>query len=310
MKTIKGLSDFQAKRPSVVTIGTFDGVHVGHRKILDRLILSGKDANLESTLLTFYPHPRMVLQKDTDLRLLSSIEEKTQILNELGLDALIIHPFTKEFSRLTAKEFVRQILVNRLQARRIIIGYDHRFGRNRSADIQDLRAYGNLYGFEVEEINAQEIDDISVSSTKIRKALNEGDLETANRYLGYAYTISGKVIRGKGLGRELGFPTANLQPDTPYKLIPRQGVYVVSATHEQTTRYGMMNIGMNPTVDGTREHIEIHFFELDQDLYDQPLQVRLHKRLRDEIKFSSLDSLKAQLTADQEQARNYIATLE
>lgn len=310
MKTIKGLSEFQAVRPSVVTIGTFDGVHVGHRKILDRLILSGKNEDLESTLLTFYPHPRMVLQKDTDLRLLSSIEEKGQILSDLGLNALIIHPFTKDFSRLTAKEFVRQILVKQLRAKRIIIGYDHRFGRNRSADIQDLRAFGNLYGFEVEEISAQEIDDISVSSTKIRKALNQGDLETANRYLGYAYTISGSVIRGKGLGKELGFPTANLRPDTEYKLIPRQGVYVVSATHEGKAYYGMMNIGMNPTVDGTQQHIEIHFFEMDQDLYDQPLRVRLHKRLRDEVKFESLDSLKKQLGEDQQQARKYIATLE
>lgn len=306
MITVKGLSNYLPSGPSVVTIGTFDGVHIGHRKILERLIRDAAASGRRSILLTFFPHPRMVLQKDSNLKLLNSIEEKTDVLSELGLDCLVIHPFTRDFSRLTAKEYVREVLVDTLKAEKVIIGYDHRFGRNRTADIQDLQAFGNLYGFEVEEIHAQEIDDISVSSTKIRKALDTGDLETANRFLGYPYMLSGRIVRGKGLGRDLGFPTANMQLDAAYKLIPANGVYVVRSGYEGEEVFGMMNIGTNPTVDGSGQHIEIHFFDLKANLYDQQMRVFILGRLRDEQKFDSLDALKDQLEEDRRQARNLI----
>ncbi len=293
----------------MVTIGTFDGVHIGHRKILRRLTDYARDHDLQATLLTFYPHPRMVLQKDSGLKLLNTIEEKSDILEEIGLDCLVIHPFTRRFSRLTATRFVREMLVEKLRTRRIIIGYDHRFGRNRTANIQDLEAFGNLFDFTVEEIPAQEVDDVSVSSTKIRRALEAGDLALANEFLGYPYMLSGHVRRGKGLGRDLGYPTANLSIDSEYKLIPASGVYVVRSNLNGREIFGMMNIGTNPTVDGSGQHIEVHFFDLDQDLYDQPLRVGLLARLRDERKFDSLEALQSQLERDQQDARRVIEGL-
>ncbi len=262
---------------------------------------------LKSTVLTFFPHPRMVLQKDADIKLLNTIEEKTRILRQLGLDYLIIHPFTQEFSRLSATEFVRDILVNNLKTKKIIIGYDHRFGRNRNANITDLMAFGSTLDFEVEEIPAQEINEISVSSTKIRKALEEGDIETANTFLGYAYMLTGTVKKGKGLGRQLNFPTANLHIEASYKLIPKNGVYVVSGTIGGTEVHGMMNIGYNPTVSGTERSIEVHFFDFDQDLYDTEIQVAILERIRDEHKFDSVEDLKKQLQKDRETAMSIIS---
>ena len=211
MVTVQSITNYDKKHFTAITIGTFDGVHIGHREILHRLINSAKEHNLRSTVLTFFPHPRMVLQKDSDIKLLNTLEEKQQILQKMGLDFLIIHPFTLDFSRLSATEFVRDILVNELKAKRIVIGYDHRFGRNRNANINDLMAFGSTLDFEVEEIPAQIIDDVSVSSTKIRRALEEGDVKTANSYLGYNYMLTGKVKKGRGLGKQLDFPTANLQ---------------------------------------------------------------------------------------------------
>lgn len=287
----------------MVTIGTFDGVHIGHRKILERLIATARSLELQATLLTFYPHPRMVLQKDSGLKLLNTIEERIGILESLGLDCLVIHPFSREFSRQSATEYVRDVLVSTLHAKKVIIGYDHRFGRNRTANFHDLEAFGKLYDFVVEEIPAQEIDAVSVSSTKIRKALQAGDLETANRYLGYAYMLTGTVGRGRGLGKTLGFPTANLQLDAPYKLIPANGVYLVRSRMAGREVHGMMNIGTNPTVDGNALHLEVHFFDLEQDLYGAPLQVSLLQRLRDERKFESLDALRQQLEEDHRHAR-------
>ena len=242
----------------------------------------------------------MVLQKDSDIKLLNTIDEKTKILEDLGLDQLIIHPFTKEFSRLSSTEFVRDLLVNKLNARKIVIGYDHRFGRNRNANINDLITYGRTFGFEVDEIPAQEIDEISVSSTKIRRALEDGDISTANKYLGYDYMLTGVVQKGKGVGRQLNFPTANLFIEEKYKLIPKNGVYVVNAMLSGKIVSGMMNIGYNPTVNGTMKSIEIHFFDFDEDLYGQIIQVNILKRIRDEHKFDSVEDLKKQLEKDRE----------
>lgn len=304
MLTVQGLRYYDNPNPSVVTIGTFDGVHVGHRKILEKLIADARETGLQSVLLTFFPHPRMVLQKDSTIKLLNTIEEKTDILRDMGLDALVVHPFTREFSRMSATEFVRGVLVEKLRAKKVIIGYDHRFGRNRNANINDLRNFGALFDFQVDEIPAQEIDAVSVSSTKIRKALEAGDLETATTYLGYPYILSGHVEKGKGLGRDLGFPTANLNIAADYKLIPAAGVYAVRSRIGGQLYFGMMNIGTNPTVDGSRQHIEVHFFDFNQDLYGKELQVELLHRLRDERKFDSLEALKAQLGQDQRMARS------
>ncbi|WP_420603099.1 bifunctional riboflavin kinase/FAD synthetase [Flagellimonas sp.] len=303
METIQGISQFtNTSFQTAVTIGTFDGVHLGHRKILERLINDAKNTGLKSTVLTFFPHPRMVLQKDTDIKLLNTLEEKKQILDTLGLDYLIVHPFTKDFSRLSATEFVRDVLVNSLKTKKIIIGYDHRFGRNRNANIQDLIAFGNTLDFEVEEIPAQEIDEVSVSSTKIRNALMEGDIATANSYLSYPYMLTGTIQKGKGLGRQFGFPTANLHIAETYKLIPKNGVYVVKSMIGTTEYFGMMNIGFNPTVSGTERTIEVNFFKFEGNLYDQTIQVVILHRIRDEHKFDSVQELQEQLKKDKEQS--------
>jgi len=249
----------------------------------------------------------MVLQKDVDIKLLNTLEEKKQILETLGLDYLIIHPFTRQFSRLSAIDFVRDILVNNIKSKRVIIGYDHRFGRNRNANIQDLISFGNTFDFEVEEIPAQEIDDVSVSSTKIRKALLDGDVETANNYLSYAYMLTGTVKKGRGLGRDFGFPTANLHIAEAYKLIPKNGAYVVRSKIDGKAYFGMMNIGFNPTVDGSQKSIEVNFFEFEGNLYDKKIQVELLHRIRDEHKFNSIEELKEQLQKDKDHSLDLIS---
>ncbi|HLT50489.1 MAG TPA: bifunctional riboflavin kinase/FAD synthetase [Arenibacter sp.] len=307
MITVQSISKYDKAHPTAITIGTFDGVHVGHRKILERLIKNSRSLGLKSTVLTFFPHPRMVLQQDVSIQLLNTVGEKIRIMTDLGLDYLIVHPFTKEFSRLSATEFVEDVLLGDLRMKKIIIGYDHRFGRNRNADINDLKAFGNTLDFEVEEISAQEIDDVSVSSTKIRKALEEGDIRTANAFLGYNYMLSGIIVKGKGLGKKLDFPTANLSIPETYKLIPKDGVYVVSSVINGNTVYGMMNIGLNPTFEGKIRTIETNFFDFDQDIYGQNLQIDIIDRIRDEHKFSSVEALKAQLRKDREVSLSIIS---
>lgn len=294
------------KNKTVVTIGTFDGVHIGHQKIIKRLIDSAKKNNQESVILTFFPHPRMILQKDADIKLINTIDERSDILKQLGLNNLIIKKFTKTFSRLSAEDFVSELLVNKLHAKKIIIGYDHHFGRNRSANINDLKTFGEHYGFEVEEISAQDINDVSVSSTKIRKALKEGDIKTANAYLGYYFMLTGKVIRGKGLGKELGYPTANLYIKETYKLIPKQGVYIVRCFYNNSMLYGMMNIGTNPTVtDVNILSLEVHFFNFNESIYNKQLKIELLDRIRDEQRFESIMDLKNQLKKDAQTALDY-----
>lgn len=306
MKEHRGAFNFQSDHHTVVTIGTFDGVHIGHQKILERLVNSAKAGNLESVILTFFPHPRMVLQKDAGIQLINTIEERKEILSKSGVDHLIIHPFTQQFSRLTAQEFVRDILVNKLRAKKVIIGYDHRFGRNRTADINVLREYGTEYGFEVEEISKQDIEEVAVSSTKIRNALLAGEVQKANRYLSYPFSLSGVVVEGKGLGKEFQFPTANLNIEEDYKLIPKNGVYVVRSEIEGKEVFGMMNIGTNPTVGGTHKTIETHFFDLDKDLYGTRLTVELLTRIRDEKKFASVQELKDAMKQDERFSRQFI----
>ena len=310
MKQHTSADTFDGLKGTVVTIGTFDGVHLGHRKIIDRLLASAQSNDLESVVLTFFPHPRMVLQKDTGIKLINSINERIALLEASGLDHLIIHPFTKIFSRLTAEEFVKDILVDQLKARKVIIGYDHRFGRNRNANIEDLKAFGTQYDFEVEEISKQDVDDVAVSSTKIRKALNEGDLTKANEYLGYPFMLNGIVSRGKGLGKKFNYPTANLKIKETYKLIPAKGVYVARASINGKEVYGMMSIGTNPTVGGSDLTIETFFFDFDADLYDQHLQIELLTRIRDEKKFNSVDELIAAMQADERFSRDFIQKID
>ncbi|MNK10951.1 Riboflavin biosynthesis protein RibF [compost metagenome] len=288
-----------------MTLGTFDGVHKGHKSILDKLIKSSKSTGCESVVLTFFPHPRMVLQQNTDLKLLNTIDEKAVLLENEGIDNLIIHPFDHAFSRLTAEEFVKDILVDKLNIYKIIIGHDHRFGRNRTATIDDLIRFGQEYGFEVEKISALEINEVSVSSTKIRNALIEGNIETANDFLGYPYFINGTIVQGKQLGRTINFPTANIEVNESYKLIPANGVYVVSSVIDGKTVQGMMNIGTRPTVNGVGTTIEVHYHDFNGDLYDTKLKVSIYHRLRDEVKFESFDALKQQLEKDKQQSLDY-----
>ncbi|MBD0836541.1 bifunctional riboflavin kinase/FAD synthetase [Aestuariibaculum suncheonense] len=306
LKVISTL-DKLPKQDTVVTIGTFDGVHIGHQKIINRLINTGKQAHLKSVILTFFPHPRMVLQKDSSIKLINTIDERRTILEGLGLDYLLIKKFTKDFSRLTAEDFVKEILVDTLHAKKVIIGYDHRFGRNRNADINDLIKFGALYGFDVEEISAQDIDDVSVSSTKIRVALEEGDIDKANSYLGYNFMLTGTVVEGKALGRQIDYPTANIKIAEDYKLIPKQGAYVVQSMIDGKPVFGMMNIGTNPTVEGKQESIEVHFFNFSKDIYGKGLQIALLHRIRDEKKFESVEALKEQLLKDKETSLSYLA---
>ena len=290
----------------MVTIGTFDGVHFGHQQILKKLTREAKKAKKKSVLLTFFPHPRMVLQKNSSLELINTIEEKAELLKKVGLDYLIIHPFSKEFSRLTALDFVRNVLVNQLNTSKLIIGYDHHFGKNREGNIEQLTEYSNLFDFTVEEIPAQDIDSVSVSSTKIRKALASGNLKTANNYLGYNFMLNGVVVNGKQLGGKIGFPTANIDINEHYKLIPKTGVYVVKSTINNKIVFGMMNIGNRPTVNGKHQTIEVHFLNFNQDLYNKNLTIELLYFLRDEEKFDSVKALIHQLKKDEETARNYI----
>ena len=305
LKIFHSINDFSSTKKTILTLGTFDGVHIGHKKILDKVINSTENGEYESLVLTFFPHPRMVLQENSEIKLLNTITEKIELLENMGIHNLVIHPFDETFSRLTAEDFVQTVLVEKFNIHKIIIGYDHRFGRNRTANIDDLIEYGIKYGFEVEQISVKEIDDISVSSTKIRTALSEGDMAKANNYLDYNYTLSGTVFQGKQLGRTIGFPTANIKIEEDYKLIPKKGAYIVTSTINNSLVKGIMNIGLNPTVQGENLSIEIHFLDFDQDLYGKKITVNLLQYLREEQKFNFLEELTNQLQLDKTTALEY-----
>jgi len=305
----ENLKDYNSTKPSVITIGTFDGVHIGHKKIINQLTSISSKNNLISILLSFFPHPKMVLQNDKELKLINTIQEKEGLLNSLNLDYLIIKEFTKEFSRLSALEFVRDILVNKLNAKHIIIGYDHHFGRNRTANIEQLKEFGELYDFKVTEILAQDIDDIAISSTKIRKALINGEITLANKKKLYNFFFSGNVVHGNNIGKTISFPTANIKIDAPYKLVPKNGVYIVKTTIDNQITFGMMNIGYNPTFNGKQKSIEIHFINFNKNIYDKTLTIEMILRIRNEIKFNTVDDLKKQLEQDKLSTLNYIKSL-
>lgn len=306
MNVFPSISEFNSTKKTIVTIGTFDGVHIGHQKIIEKLIQETKKADCESLILTFFPHPRMVLNGSSSIKLLNTINEKSSLLEKMGLDNLVVHPFDKKFSNLSAEEFVKTILVDSFNIKKIIIGYDHRFGNNRAANIDDLISFGKKYDFEVEQISAQEIDSVSVSSTKIRDAITDGNMIVANEFLGYDYILSGKIIIGKQLGRTIGFPTANIKIEENYKLIPKNGVYIVKSHLQEKTVFGIMNIGLNPTVNGEDLSIEVHFLDFDADLYNKNITVSVIARIRDEQKFTSIDLLKAQIQEDKNYAISFI----
>ncbi len=306
MKVVSTIENYQALQACSLTIGTFDGVHVGHREIIKRLVKSAQEKKHLSVVLTFFPHPRMVLQKDSSIKLIDTLAEKQQLLAELGVDVLVIHPFSKAFSRQTADEFTREILVKSFNIAHLIIGYDHRFGRNREATVEDLINAGSTYGFSLEKIEAQEIASVNVSSTKIRTALEEGKMRVAQEYLNRPFRLSGKVIEGEKIGRTLGFPTANLHIEEDYKLLPCDGVYFIKTQYNNTLVFGMMNVGFRPTLAGEKRSFEVHFFDFSQDLYQENLQIDLLELIRKEKKFNSLEELKAQLQVDQAKCRQLI----
>jgi riboflavin kinase/FMN adenylyltransferase len=305
LKIYQSLNEFKPSRKTIVTLGTFDGVHLGHNVILDKICNTAKQENLESVLLTFFPHPRLIVSNDSEIKMLNTMAEKAKLLKQKGIQNFIIHPFDKLFSELSPREFVAQILVKQLNIQKIIIGYDHKFGKNRAADFNDLIAFGKEFGFEVEEISAKQVDEVAVSSTKIRNSLLEGNISLANAYLGYSYMLSGIVGKGNQLGRTIGFPTANIEVSENYKLIPKNGVYIVTALVNNQTIFGMMNIGVKPTLGDNSPSIEVHLLDFSEDIYHQKIQVNVIERLRDEQKFESFEALKSQLEIDKTNTVDY-----
>ena len=306
MKIYNNISSFNQVDKPIVTTGTFDGVHFGHRKIIDRLNQTAQKFGGESVLLTFSPHPRMVLfPDDHGVQLLNTMEEKIHLLENAGIQHLIIQPFTIDFSRTSSVSFVRDIIVNQLNTYKLVIGYNHHFGRNREGSFEHLKEFAPLYGFEVEEIPVQLLDDVGVSSTKIRKALLNGNVQQANDYLGYNYSLNGTVVQGRKIGRTIGFPTLNIEVKEANKLIPKNGVYAVQMMHADKLIYGMMNIGNNPTISNdTSIKIEVHLFNFNYDLYNCDVEIQLLSFFRDEIQFNNLEELKTQLDQDKFHIKN------
>lgn len=314
-KTVKvnvfnSVQSFKSTQKTIVTLGTFDGMHIGHQAILNKLKLQKKIYGYETLVLTFFPHPRMVLKTDHQISLLNTIDERVKLIDHFGIDHLVVQEFTQNFANLSAEEFVKTVLVDQFNIGKIIIGYDHRFGKNRSADIHDLIEFGKKYHFDVEQISAEELNDVSVSSTKIRNALNVGNVALAKTYLGYPYMVSGKVVSGKQLGRTIGYPTANIQVAEDYKLIPAIGVYVVGVTVKGKGFYGMLSVGTNPTVGGTQKTVEVYIFDFNDTIYDEEITVRFLTKIRDEEHFGSIDLLIEALKNDEVFSRNFLSNID
>ena len=300
MKIFNNIQSYSPEKESILTIGTFDGVHIGHNKILTKLVEESKKNNLSSLIMTFFPHPRMVLQKSQEIKMIDTIDEKIHLFEKTGVDNLIIQPFDENFSKIRAKEFVEEILVKKLKIKHIIIGYNHRFGKDREASVDDLKKFGLNYMFTVEEIAAQEIHSIAISSTKIRNAILKGEIKKCNEYLGRNFMLTGEVVHGDGLGKKINFPTANIEIPETYKIIPKNGVYLVKAIINSEIYFGMMNIGVRPTIGGKNKSLEIHFFNFKDNIYNKTFSVEIICKIRDEEKFSSIDELKIQLKKDEQ----------
>ena len=305
MKVFKDITEFDVSAPSIVTTGTFDGVHKGHAQILSKLVSEAKANYAKSVVLTFFPHPRLVLfPDDNDLKQINTLNERINLLREAGVDYLIVQEFTKEFSRLSALEYARNVLAEKLKTKKIIVGYDHRFGRNREGSFEQLKEFGTMFGFEVEEISKQMVEELAVSSTKVRNAIIEGDIMLANSLLNYSFYLTGKVVQGNNLGRTIGFPTANIFVNESYKLIPHNGVYAVTVSVKNQKYKGMMNIGIRPTVEGRTRTIEVNILDFNTEIYNEEIKIEFQRKIRDEVKFASIDDLKAQLKLDEAFVRN------
>lgn len=304
MQILDNLFELNIPESSIATIGTFDGIHVGHQKILNSLVDSAKQNNLKSVVITFNPHPRKIIDEKNSVKLINTIEEKKEKLRTLGIDYLIIQKFDQKFSETEAEKFV-EILKNNINIKKLIVGHDHRFGKNRNANINDLKKYGKELNFEVIEIDALEIEKVNISSTKIRLAIKEGNIQMANSYLGYNFFLSGKIIKGYSRGKELGFPTANLKIEED-KILPKNGVYLVKSIIDKQDFFGMMNIGYNPTFNNSSKKIETHFFDLNKDLYGELIKIELLEYIRDEKKFETVDDLIQRLKLDREKCLKLI----
>lgn len=308
MKIYHGIDDFSRLACAVVTSGTFDGVHLGHQKILSRLREVAEKNQGETVVITYWPHPRLVLHpEDESLKLLNTFEEKAAFLKEQGIQHLIRIPFTKEFSQLSSEEFIQKILVETIGTKKLVIGYDHRFGHNREGSFEQLKINAPRYGFEVEEIPRQDVDHIAVSSSKIRKALEDGDIDTATHLLGQPYALTGRVVPGDKLGRTLGYPTANIEVDSKFKLIPADGIYAATASHGHQVYKGMLYIGNRPTLNGIQRVIEVNLFDFSQDIYGESVTLHVQKRIRNDMKFQNLEELKQQLAQDKIDAQRLLA---
>jgi riboflavin kinase/FMN adenylyltransferase len=299
MKIYKSINEYNESKNSIITIGTFDGIHKGHQKIFNKVINASKQNNLSSVVLTFFPHPRIILNKYNDIKMIDTLDEKIDHLKKIGIDHLIIHPFDKKFSLLSAEQFIKEYLVDKLKLKHIIIGYDHRFGKGREASVTDLKEYSREFNFLVDEIDAQEIEKIAISSTKIRNSINEGDLKTTKIYLGRFFCLTGRVVKGDGLGKQINYPTANVSIEEDYKIIPKDGVYFIKTTIDNKLYNGMMNIGHRPTIGTKEKSIEVNLFNFDRDIYDRIISVDVVEKIRDEKKFSSIEALKTQLARDE-----------
>lgn len=308
MKLYRGLQDFKAIEGAVVTQGTFDGVHLGHQEILKTVDKLAKKSGSESVLLTFFPHPRLVLYPDDNsLRLINSLDEKARLIEACGIDHMIVLPFTREFSRLSALEFMRDVILESIGMKTFVIGYDHRFGKNREGSIEDVREFSELFDFQVLEIPARDVDESIISSTKIRNALLKGEVEFANTLLGYPFTLHGRVIHGRQQGRALGYPTANIMVEDPYKIIPANGVYIAKVKVYGKMYNAMMSIGNNPTFEHAAWSIEAHLFDFNQDIYDEVVEIKMLKLIREELKFANSEDLKAALRSDENITKAYFS---
>jgi riboflavin kinase/FMN adenylyltransferase len=299
MRVYNNIDEFTAVNNAVVTIGTFDGVHIGHRKIISGIKELAESTGGETVILTFFPHPRMILHpEDESLKLITTIAEKAELMERLGVDHLIITPFSRDFSNQSAESYIRDVLVNKIGTKKIVIGYDHRFGKDRQGGFEDLQRLGPVYGFDVVEIPEQDINEVAISSTRIRNALLSGDIHLANSFLGYPFFITGKVVRGDQIGRQLGYPTANIVVEEKYKLIPGDGIFAVTVIVAGQKYKGMAYIGSRPTVNGLTRNIEVNIFDFNEEIYNQTIRMEFHHYIRGDVKFSSLDELKLQLAQD------------
>jgi riboflavin kinase / FMN adenylyltransferase len=294
------ISELSNLTNSIVTIGTFDGVHLGHQKIIKRLLELKHKQGGEIVLFTFDPHPRKVLfPEQSDLKLITTTQEKCELLERFGIDHVLVYPFTKAFSQMNAEHYISEVISGGLKTKTLVIGYDHRFGSNREGDIGTLKLLAPVYNFDVEEISVQEINELNISSTRIRRAIDDGDIKTANNFLGYSFFITGKVVKGKQLGRTIGYPTANVFVEDNDKLIPKIGVYAVNVIIRETSFKGMLNVGVNPTTDSDNKlKIEVNIFDFDSDIYGETIKVEFIKWIRNEEKFANLDELKQALAND------------